>query len=215
MSSTLACAGLPVTDEQQLGALDRIMPEAQLLGRTGRNSVVRWEDPSGARLVLEVGQDGVVDLLPSFRSSTTVLLGDLRAVSQDVAIAALLDEHGEQLTSASLELEQRRLLPLRPVERVRASLTALGVDVAVLPDADAFAASDASLLDPDAPPGDPPPGVPGARLVLAAARGRDIVLVLRRVRGRRGHDRPRPHCWRRAAGGAADRAGDRRGRRRR
>lgn len=158
MSSTLACAGLPVTDEQQLGALlDRIMPEAQLLGRTGRNSVVRWEDPSGARLVLEVGQDGVVDLLPSFRSSTTVLLGDLRAVSQDVAIAALLDEHGEQLTSASLELEQRRLLPLRPVERVRASLTALGVDVAVLPDADAFAASDASLLDPDAPPGDPPP----------------------------------------------------------
>ncbi|MDP9436836.1 MAG: hypothetical protein M3P93_17275, partial [Actinomycetota bacterium] len=63
MSSTLACAGLPVTDEQQLGALlDRIMPEAQLLGRTGRNSVVRWEDPSGARLVLEVGQDGVVDL---------------------------------------------------------------------------------------------------------------------------------------------------------
>ena len=157
MSPTLACVGLPVTDERQLSALlDRILPEAQLLGPTGPNRVLRWEDPSGARLVLEVADEGLVDLLPSFRSSTTVRLGDLQAVNRDVTVASLLDEDGEEITSVALELEQRRLLPRRPVERVRASLTALGVDVAVHRDARAFEASDASLLDPDAPPGDPP-----------------------------------------------------------
>jgi hypothetical protein len=157
VSSTLACAGLPVTDEQQLSALlDRIMPEVQELGRTGRKRVVRWTDPSGARLVLDVTDEGVVDLLPSFRSGTTVLLGDLRAVNSDVAIASLLDEDGEEMTSVALALEQRRLLPRQPVARVRASLTALGVDVVVHPDAGAFESSDASLLDPDASGGAPP-----------------------------------------------------------
>lgn len=156
MSSTLACAGLPVTDEELDALLDRVLPRAQVLGTTSRGRVVRWEDVSGARLVLEVGDDGVLDLLPSFRSSATVLLGDLRAVSEDVAIASLLDDDGAQLTSASLELEQRRLLREQPVDRVRASLTGLGVDVVVLPDAGAFEASDASLLDEDGPAGDPP-----------------------------------------------------------
>ena len=156
MSSTLACAGLPVTDEELDALLDRVLPRAHVLGATGRGRVVRWEDPSGARLVLEVGDDGVLDLLPSFRSGTTVLLGDLRSVSQDVAVASLLDDSGEQLSSACLELEQRRLLPAQPVERVRASLTALGVDVEVLADARAFEASDASLLDQDGPADDPP-----------------------------------------------------------
>ena len=106
--------------------------------------------------MLEVADDGLRDLLPSFRSGTAVVLDDLRSVNEDVATAAVLDQDGEQLTSASLELEQRRLLPRRPVGRVRASLTALGVDVHVFPDARAFASSDASLLDPDSPSGDPP-----------------------------------------------------------
>jgi hypothetical protein len=150
MSSTLACAGLPTSDEQLAALLEQILPETQLLGAVGRNRVVRWEDPSGARLVLEVGDDGVVDLLPSFRSGLTVLLGDLESVNRDVVSAWLLDEDGEQLTNACLALEQRRLLSRRTVPRVRASLTALGVEVTIHPDEEAFAASDASLLDPDA-----------------------------------------------------------------
>jgi hypothetical protein len=156
MSSTLACAGLPTSDEQLGALLEQILPEAELLGAVGRNRLVRWEDPSGARLVLEVGDDGVVDLLPSFRSGRSVLLGDVERVNQDVVSASLLDEDGEQLTSACLAIEQRRLLSRRTVPRVRASLTALGVEVTIHPDEDAFAASDASLLDPDAPPGEVP-----------------------------------------------------------
>jgi hypothetical protein len=156
MSSNLACVGLPSSDEQLGALIDQILPEAGLLGTSGGNRILRWEDPSGTRLVLEVGDDGVVDLLPSFRSDSTVILGDLQAVNDDVVMASLLDEGGEQLTSASLALEQRRLLPRRRVAPARASLTALGVDVVVLPDADAFSASDASLLDPDGTPGDVP-----------------------------------------------------------
>jgi hypothetical protein len=157
MSSTLACAGLPTSDEQLAALLEQILPETQLLGAVGRNRVVRWEDPSGARLVLEVGDDGVVDLLPSFRSGPTVLLGDLESVNRDVVSAWLLDEDGDQLTHACLAIEQRRLLSRRTVPRVRASLTALGVEVTIHPDEEAFAASDASLLDPDAPPSQAPP----------------------------------------------------------
>lgn len=82
ISSTLACAGLPDSDEQVSALLDRIMPEVQLLGAAGGNRVARWQDPSGARLVLEVGADGVLDLLPSFSAGTTVLLGDLRAANR-------------------------------------------------------------------------------------------------------------------------------------
>jgi hypothetical protein len=69
-------------------------------------------------------------------------------------MADVVDEDGELLTRLAAEFEQRRFLPAEPVEG-HASLVALGVDVTVHASADAFAASDASLVG-DSPAGEAP-----------------------------------------------------------
>jgi hypothetical protein len=68
VTSNLSCIGLGVADTAELENLfRRVIPTADELGRVGALRVLRWEDPSGARLVLGVADDGTVpDLLPSF-----------------------------------------------------------------------------------------------------------------------------------------------------
>jgi hypothetical protein len=109
--------------------------------------VLRWEDPSGARLILGVTDTDVPDLLPSFAGPVQARLANIRIVNDDVVVAAVVDETGEQLTSAALEVEQRRLLSGRPVEHASAAISALGVEVAVFDSTATFEESDASLLD--------------------------------------------------------------------
>jgi hypothetical protein len=49
--SNLECVGCGVEEEQAYGALiEATVPSAQPLGSTRKLNVLRWEDPSGARL---------------------------------------------------------------------------------------------------------------------------------------------------------------------
>ncbi|MDQ1493993.1 MAG: hypothetical protein QOG69_476, partial [Actinomycetota bacterium] len=80
-------------------------------------------------------------------------------INGSVASAAVVDAGGEQLTAMAFEAEQYRQLKAlgRPVDGP-ARITALGVSVQIHADADAFASSPDSLLDPSADPaGEPPP----------------------------------------------------------
>jgi hypothetical protein len=159
MASNLSCVGLGVADGDALvSLLATVRPQATPIGAADGVEVVRWEDASsGARLVLGIEQGDVVELLPSLTAPTGTRLADVRAVNRDVATAAVVDVDGEQITSLSLELEERRLLGARVVETVDAAIVALARSVALHDDPDAFAGSRGSLLDPDADTETEPP----------------------------------------------------------
>jgi hypothetical protein len=158
MASNLACVGLAVANEAELSALIRaVRPNAFGFGHVAGVELLRWEDPSGARLVLGLRDGQVVSLLPSFGSGHTTRLAGVRRANDDVAIAAVVDEDGEQLTSLALELEQIRLLADSSVDQSLAAITFLGRRVTVHEDSDAFAGSPESLLDRNADPNEPPP----------------------------------------------------------
>jgi len=148
VASNLECVGLAVADHAGLARLvDQALGHAQPLGAAHGVTVLRWRDPSGASLVIAVRGREVVDLLPSFAGAPGARLANVRAANDEVALADVLDEEGQQVTMVAVELEQRRLLPgaAGPVGG-SASVVALGVDVTVHADAEAFARSDASLL---------------------------------------------------------------------
>jgi hypothetical protein len=156
VTSNLACVGLAVADHDALHPLiDSALRTAELIGRRGACELYRWQDPSGARLVITVEDRTVVGFLPSFASRPGARLVEVRAVNEDVVVADVLDEAGEQVTRLAAELEQRRILPAGPVEGP-ASIVALGIDVTVHASAEAFATSDASVLHETEDPGDPP-----------------------------------------------------------
>lgn len=74
-----------------------------------------------------------------------------------MAVAAVVDEDGDQTTSLAVEVEQRRLLPEdEPVEAV-ASTVALGCEVWVFANEVEYEQSDVSLLDPSTKGTEPPP----------------------------------------------------------
>jgi hypothetical protein len=160
MASNLSCVGLGVADGDSLESLlATVRPHATPLGTADGLDVVRWEDASsGARLVVGIAHGEVVDLLPSLTSPPDTRLAGVRSVNHDVVTAAVVDQDGEQVTSLSLELEERRLLGARVVERADAAIVALARSVALHDDADVFEASRGSLLDPDADTeAEPPP----------------------------------------------------------
>lgn len=147
MPSNLECLGLGVADHAELERLLGVaVPAARPLGEIDGISVVRWEDSSGARLVMSVQGEQVLDLLPSYAGIPGARLANIRVANDEVALADVMDEGDEQVTMLALELEQRRLLPAAGVATASATVVALGVDVTVHADGEAFAASDASLL---------------------------------------------------------------------
>jgi hypothetical protein len=115
------------------------------IGSHGACVLYRWQDPSGVRLVIVVEGQQVVGFLPSFAGRPGARLAQVRAVNQDVVAADVLDQAGEQVTRLATELEQQRILPDGPLVGP-ASIVALGIDVSVHASAEAFAASDASLV---------------------------------------------------------------------
>lgn len=160
MASNLACVGLAVEDEEAYGALiDTIVPHAARLGSRGGFDVLRWEDPSGARLVLTVTGDELVGLLPSFSAAPGARLAEVVPLGDELVRAEIHDPDGETVTAAALELEQLALLPRREALAGEASVVALGVDVEVFPDEGAFDASDRSLMGDAGDAEEPPPEI--------------------------------------------------------
>ena len=99
----------------------------------------------------------LLDFIPAYTAGSGGLLSDCRLINDGVAFAKVVDTSGEQLTAMTFQAEQYRELRAHgaPVSGP-ARITALGVDVQIYPDADAFAASPASQLTPSAGQ-EPPP----------------------------------------------------------
>ncbi len=151
MSSNLACVGLGVADHEELTSLAQAaLDHAEVIAEPPGSTVWRWQDPSGARLVITLDDDGVVaDLLPSFAGRPGARLAGCVPVHGALSRAAVVDSSGEQTTAMAFGSEQQRVLMAANVPYVgEASVSALAVDVTVHPDETSFAASEASLLDP-------------------------------------------------------------------
>ena len=151
MSSNLECVGLGVSDHEDLGNLvEASLASAQPLARLAKGELRRWQDPSGARLVLTLDDDGqVVDLLPSFAADSGIHLLSCHPVNEHVSVAAVVDSAGEQISSIAFAPEQQRqLMELGSPVSGEVAMIALAVDVTVHFDADSYSASDASLLEP-------------------------------------------------------------------
>lgn len=162
MASNLACIGLDVASREEFDNLiDSLVPQAVSIGRAGRTEVLRWEDASGARIVLEVRGDAVEGVIPSYAALPGAWLNDVERVTDDVATASVVDQQDEQLTQIAVEIEERRLiLPRHGAVAGEASIVALGVGVEVFENDEEFAASPSSLLhgDEEHTP-EPPPHV--------------------------------------------------------
>ena len=157
MASNLACVGLAAdTNEEFARMLDRMEPAMTSVGRDGPLEAFRWQDQSGARVVITVRSGSVEGFMPSFAGTAVTQLGGVRRISNDVSNAGVFDDHGEQLTALTLELEQRALLAQLVVSGP-ARLVALAADVAVHATEEDFARSPASLLDPNADQSSEPP----------------------------------------------------------
>lgn len=159
MASNLACIGLAVEDSAELGALvAKTKRTARSVGTYDRVHVVRWQDPSGASLVLGWMGSELVDLLPTYATTSGGILTDCRLINDSVASAAVVDSEGEQLTAIAFEAEQyRQMKAFRNPIAGHARITALGVSVQIHADADAFASSTDSLLDHSADPAEEAP----------------------------------------------------------
>src|SRR5437660_1921742 len=163
-SSVSACVGLAVGDWDDVAALvQAVAPLGEVLGEAGGLKVVRWQDPSGTRLVMETIGDDDPDLVPSFAARTRVRLRGVQMLNDGVAMATVVDDEGQALTSVAVLIEQRRLIPWdQPIDGV-ASIVALGTAVSIHESPGDFGESDASLflgpkdaeqwrLHPDEPP---------------------------------------------------------------
>jgi hypothetical protein len=132
------------------------MAASEVVSTIGPVSVHVWQDASGARLIMWTERDSIVDLLPSFAGTPGAVLSEVRRVNDEVAIANVLDGDGEMVTMLAAALEQNRILAATKASADGpAIVVALGSDVTVHEDEEAFAASDASLLG-DAAAGEPP-----------------------------------------------------------
>jgi hypothetical protein len=157
MASNLAAVGLAVSSEEELNKLIQSMShDFKLLGSAAGIDVWRWEDPSGARLVVSTMGDAIRAFTPSFAGSPGARLTAVQSVNDDVSRADVVDESGELLTALALEIEQRDLVRGARVTG-NASLVAFASEISLHADADAFAASPESLLDAAGAQSEPPP----------------------------------------------------------
>jgi hypothetical protein len=111
MASNLACVGLAISSNEELQELvSRVLPLSARVGEQNGIVVRRWQDESGARLVFGLRAGAVVEFLPSLAALPGAILGPIVTLNDEVSSAAILDDQGEQLTSAAFELEERGLL---------------------------------------------------------------------------------------------------------
>jgi len=157
MASELACVGLEMANQSEWNDfVERVLPRAVRFGHVDGMALLRWEDPSGARLALAIKDRWAVWCRPSFAAQPSTRLAGVSRVNADVAIADVVDDTGQQLTSLGLELEQLHLLA-RPVKSATAAITFFGISISVHAGSEAFARSAESLLTPNADPNEPPP----------------------------------------------------------
>src|SRR5262249_56974330 len=88
VSSDLACVGRAVADSRELAHLvEQASATAQAVGTFDGVRVTRWQDPSGAALVLGWRAGEVADLLPTYASAAGGIVADCRLVNGSGAAA--------------------------------------------------------------------------------------------------------------------------------
>lgn len=151
VASHLACIGLGVGSRDEFDDLvSALVGEATSLGHVGRTEVLRWQDPSGARLVFELHGGAVEGVIPGFDALAGADVRDLRALDDDLAVASIAGAAGDEVAQIALEVEERRLmLGRRRTFTGRVSVVGLGVGVELFDDAESFAQAPASLVHGD------------------------------------------------------------------
>jgi hypothetical protein len=104
--------------------------------------VRRWEDSSGAAVVLGWRGNQLLNFMPAFAALSEVRLANCHPVREPVAVADVMDADGTQVTALVAEVAQYPHLAAagRPVDSP-ARITAFGLNVKVHEDEDAFLAA--------------------------------------------------------------------------
>jgi hypothetical protein len=143
VATHLACIGLG-TDRQQ--AFQRLVVEANQAAQRqeviGGVRVQRWEDSSGAAIVLGWRGGQLISFMPAFAAMSELRLANCHPVREPVAVADVLDADGTQVTALAAEVEQYQQLVAagRPADGT-ARITAFGLSVKVHDDEDAVRAA--------------------------------------------------------------------------
>ncbi|ARJ03884.1 hypothetical protein B5808_00515 [Cnuibacter physcomitrellae] len=149
MTSTLGCIGFDSAGRAELlTTVGRLAHSARPLGTADGVEVLRWEDPSGARLTFDRLRDRLVAFVPSFAGRPGVLLRNCRTVGTKVVVGDVLDSAGAQMTVMGFELEQRRALATDEQWSGTAAVTGFARTAEFFDDRTAYSRSPYSLLDP-------------------------------------------------------------------
>jgi hypothetical protein len=159
VSSALACLGLAASDGDEFNVLlKHALTGTREIGTFGGVYVGRWQDDSGAILTLGLHDGQIEDFTFAYAGTSGALFVNCRPIYQSIAWAQVTDEAGQQVTAIAFEAEQyRQLAAHRHWVSGLARITALGLDVAIYPDPEAFAASPASQVHLAAGIASPPP----------------------------------------------------------
>jgi hypothetical protein len=153
MATHLGCIGLGTGGEQDF---QRLVAEASK--KAQQQEVVRgvrvrrWEDGSGAAVVLGWRGGQLISFMPAFAATSEVRLANCHPVREPVTIADVQEPDGTPITALAAELEQYRHLIAagRPADGM-AKIAAFGLRVRLYDDEQAFLAAPKGPHDATAP----------------------------------------------------------------
>lgn len=184
-SSKLECLGLaPPGEDDVADLLVRVKHLIRDVGRVGGVLLAHYTDPSGARINIELPEDGdVAAVIPSYVAPAGAELRRIANQGAGALVVGWVEEDvggGPGATDTveipvGCQLVQWRLLRRRPIDAA-AAITAFGVDVAVHDDAAAYLASRPEGSLPFGPDTFIPIGMFGEAPVTASAQLHGTVL---------------------------------------
>jgi hypothetical protein len=153
MATHLGCIGLGTGGEQDFQRLvAEASKEAQQQEVVRDVRVRRWEDGSGAVVVLGWRGGQLISFMPSFAAASEVRLANCHPVREPVTIAEVQERDGTPITALAAEIEQYRQLVAggRPAGGM-ARIAAFGLRVKLYDDEQAFLAAPKGPHDASAP----------------------------------------------------------------
>jgi hypothetical protein len=143
MATHLACIGLGTGGEQDFQRLVvQTNQDAQRQEVVRGVRVRRWEDGSGAAVVLGWRAGQLISFMPALAATSQVRLANCHPVREPVTVADVLDADGAQVNALAAELEQFRQLVAagQPADGM-AKIAAFGLSVKLYDDQTAFRAA--------------------------------------------------------------------------